>query len=223
MIKLIIFDYDGLLVESEKLAFWAEEKILARYDKLLTTNLFNKYIGYSVSDTLKGYITYFRLPVSVEELYKEREAIMDHLLKTKLQLMPGVLPVLKYFDNKGIDMVVASSGERDYIKLGLNKLNISHFFKNITCVSEVKNGKPNPDLFLEALRKNGVASHEAIVFEDSLSGAKAAFAAGIFCIAVPTKNKHKGQYYQANVIIDNIESAIDFFEKSKLFKQSSLP
>ena len=218
MIKLIIFDYDGLLVESEKLAFWAEEKILAKYDKILTNNLFDKYIGYSVIDTLKGYINYFRLPVSVEELYKKREAIMTHLLRTKLQLMPGVLPVLKYFDNKGIDMVVASSGERDYIEKGLEKFNIAHFFKNITSVSEVKNGKPNPDLFLEALRKNGVESDEAIVFEDSLSGVKAARASNIFCIAVPPKNKGMRQYRQTNLVINNIKLSINFFEKGKLFR-----
>lgn len=214
-IKLIIFDYDGLLVESEKLAFWAEEKIIAKHGKILTKKLFDTYIGYSVSDTLKGYIAYFRLPVSVEELYKEREAIMVHLLETKLQLMPGVLPVLKYFDNKGIDMVVASSGERDYIEQGLKKLNIARFFKNITSVSEVKNGKPNPDLFLEALRKNGVKSDEAIVFEDSLSGVKAAKAAKIFSIAVPPKNKYMRQYRQANLTVNNIKLAIDFFKKGK--------
>lgn len=216
MIKLIIFDYDGLLVESEKLAFLAEEKILDKYGKILTNNLFYNYVGYSVSDTLKGYIAYFKLSVSVEELYNQREALMAHLLKTKLQLMPGVLSVLKHFDNKGIDMVVASSGERNYIKVGLKKLGISHFFKNITSVSEVKNGKPNPDLFLESLRKNGVGPHEAIVFEDSLSGVKAAKTADIFCIAVPPKNKDKSQYHQADVIINNIELAIDFFEKGKL-------
>lgn len=226
-IKLVVFDYDGLLVESEKLAFLAEKKIIAKYGKTLTMNLFDRYIGYSVNDTLKGYITYFRLPVAVEELYKEREIIIAHLLKTRLRLMPGVLPVLKYFNNRNIDMVIASSGEHNYIKDGLEKLNIAHFFKNITSVSEVRNGKPNPDLFLEALKKNNVKPREAIVFEDSLSGVKAAKTANIFCIAVPPKNRDISQYREANLAINNIKLIINFFGKvdylDKLVKRKVSP
>lgn len=215
-LKLIIFDYDGLLVESEKLAFLAEQKIIAKYSETLTRKLFDTYIGYSVNDTLKGYMDYFRLPISVKELYNQREDIIAHLLKTKLQLMPGALPILKYFDNKGINMVIASSGELSYIELGLKKLSISHFFKNITSVNEVKKGKPSPDLFLEALRKNSTKAEEAVVLEDAISGIKAAKAASIFCIAIPPLNVNLQDYRIANFVVDSLENVQDIFEKFRI-------
>lgn len=219
MLKLVIFDYDGLLVETEKLAYLAEKGILIKYGKALTKKIFDKYIGYSVLDTLKGYITDYKLPVSVKDLYIQRAIIMTNLLKIDLKLMPGAIPLLDYFHKKGTDMVIASSGERNYIEFGLKKLNIIHFFKNITCVSEVKKGKPNPDLFIEALRKNKIKAHEAIVFEDSVSGVKAAKEANIFCIAVPQKGRNRhGDYKQAGLIIDNLEEAIVFFEKNSHFR-----
>lgn len=214
MLKLAIFDYDGLLVDSERLAFLAEKKVLADLGKILTKRIFDRYIGYSVADTLEVYIASFKLIISAKDLYTQREKILAGLLKSELKLMPDATSLLDYFQNKKIDMVIASSGERDYIESGLKQLKIIHFFKNITCVSEVKNGKPKPDLFLEALRKNKVKASDAIVFEDSLSGIKAARDARIFCIAVPSQDRNIYDYSQANLIFDNLAKAISFFENN---------
>ena len=217
MIKLIIFDYDGLLVESEKLAFWAEEKILRRHGKQLTKDLFDKYLGYSVIDTLKGYIEYYNLSVSIDDFYAQREAMINTLLKTNLILKPGAKILLDYLHKKRVIMVIGSSGERSYIEIGLRILDVEKYFKNITCVSEVKRGKPNPDLFLEALRKNNTKAEEAIVLEDAISGIKAAKAANIFCITVPPLDMGIQNHRIADLIVDNLEKVKDMSEKFHIF------
>lgn len=219
MIKLIIFDYDGLLVESEKLAFWAEEKILRKHGKQLTKDLFDKYLGYSVIDTLKGYIEYHNLSVSIDDFYAQRQAMIGTLLETDLILKHGAKILLDYLYlyKKKVNVVIGSSGERSYIEAGLRILDVEKYFKNITCVSEVKKGKPSPDLFLEALRKNNTKAEEAIVLEDAISGIKAAKAANIFCIAVPPLDMDIQGHRIADLVVDELEKVKNIFEKFHIF------
>lgn len=217
MIKLVIFDYDGLLVESEKLAFWAEEKILRRYGKSLTKALFDKYLGYSVIDTLKGYIEYYNLSISIDDFYTQRGVMISTFLKTDLILKPGAKILLDYLHKKKVIMVIGSSGERSYIETGLKILGVEKYFKNITCVSQVKRGKPNPDLFLEALRKNNTKAEESIVLEDAISGIKAAKAANIFCITVPPLDMDIQGHRIADIVVDNLEKVKNIFQKFHIF------
>ena len=217
MIKLIIFDYDGLLVESEKLAFCAEEKILRKYGKPLTKDLFDKYLGYSVIDTLKAYDEYHNLSISIDDFYAQREAMINTLLEKDLILKPGAKILLDYLHKKKITMVIGSSGERSYIETGLKILDVKKYFKNITCVSEVKRGKPNPDLFLEALRKNHTKAEGAIVLEDAISGIKAAKSANIFCITVPPLDINIQGHRIADIVVDNLEKVKDMFENFQTF------
>lgn len=219
MMKLIIFDYDGLLVESESIAFIAEEKILLHYGKPLTKELFDKYLGYSVRDTLKGYIEHYSLPLTVDSFYKERERTMSSLLKTDLKLKMGAKNLLRYLKKKHIDTVIASSGERGYVENGLRNLGVEKFFKNITCVSEVKRGKPHPDLFIRALHKNSTRAEDAIVLEDAISGITAAKSAGIFCIAIPPKDMDIQGHLIADIIVDNLDKVKNLFERLELFKR----
>lgn len=217
MIKLVIFDYDGLLVESETIAFIAEEKILQRCGKPLSKELFEKYLGYSVRDTLDGYISYHKLPITTQAFYDEREQMIFSLLETDLVLKPGAIILLDYLRKKKIDTVIGSSGERNYIEAGLKKFGIQHYFKNITCVSEVKRGKPYPDLFLEALCKNNTQPKEAIVLEDTISGITAAKKAKIFCITVPPKTMDIQGHRIADIIADDLGRVKDIFERLRIF------
>ena len=217
MVKLIIFDYDGLLVESEKLAFLAEEKILRKHGKTLTKDLFDKYLGYSVFDTLTGYIEYYDLPISIDDFYAQRQVMVNTLLETDFTLKPGAKILLDYLYNKRVNVVIGSSGERTYIEAGLKILKVEKYFKNITSVSEVKRGKPHPDLFLEALRKNSTRAQESIVLEDAISGIKAAKAANIFCIAIPPLDMGIQDHRIADLIVDDLEKVKDVFEKFHIF------
>jgi len=217
MIKLVIFDYDGLLVESESIAFIAEEKILRRYGKPLSKELFEKYLGYSVKDTLAGYISHYKLPIMLQEFYKEREQVIFSLLESDLKLKAGANVLLTYLRKKHVDVAIGSSGERNYIETGLKKLGIQHYFKNITCVSEVKRGKPFPDLFQEALHKNATRPEEAIVLEDAVSGIIAAKKANIFCITVPSQTMDIQDYRIADIIVDDLEKIKNLFERLSIF------
>lgn len=216
MIKLIIFDYDGLLVESEAITFLAEEKIIYQHGKILTKELFNKYLGYSVAETLQGYLRYYGLSLTLNEFIEQRNIAINSLLPSHLVLKPGAKILLDYLKNKDIDMVIGSSGERSYIETGLQILDIAEYFKNITSVNEVSKGKPQPDIFLEALKKNNTNSENAIVLEDAISGVRAAKAASIFCIAIPSSNIDIQAYRIANIIVDNLENVKELLDKLQI-------
>jgi len=216
MLKLVIFDYDGLLVESEHIAYKAEKAILEKYHRKLTKELFIRYLGFSVRDTIKGYIAQLNMPISAEDFLKERNAYLDLFLESELRLKPGANDLLKYFKQKNIKSVIASSGTIEYIEKGLDVLKIRPFFINITSVSEVDRGKPQPDLFLKALEKNNTNANEAIVLEDAISGITAAKVAKIFCVAVPPVGVDLQAYHIADLVLGSLAEIIPLYENGLL-------
>ncbi|HRN69857.1 MAG TPA: HAD family phosphatase [Candidatus Woesebacteria bacterium] len=219
MIKLIIFDYDGLLVESEIIAFLAEEKILKQHGKILTKKLFNNYLGYSVRETIQGYIKYYDLSINLNEFILQRDEVINSLLSSHLSLKPGAKLLLNYLKDKNISMAIGSSGKRSYIEKGLAILGISDYFNNITSIDEVVRGKPHPDIFLKVLNKNHVESRDAIVLEDAVSGIQAAQDAHIFCIAIASSSIDIQEYRIADLIVDNLQKVKELLDQLQIIKK----
>jgi len=212
MLKLIIFDYDGLLVNTEDLAFWAEKELLKKFGVELTFEEFFKFLGHSVRETLEYYKKTFSLSPSLDELERLRYEIVYKLLPEKLELRPGAKELLDFLEKKGIKKVIASSGKREYILKGLEILGIRERFSRITTVDEVKRGKPAPDLFLKALEKEGVNPSQALVLEDSLTGVEAASRAGILAIAIPYFKEQFPQYKDCPLVAKSLKEVRDLLE-----------
>ncbi len=211
MLKLVIFDYDGLMVNSEHVVFAAEKEQFQKYNKELTWEYFCESIGVPVADALKMYMKDHNLPVVFEEFLSERNAYVAKYLESNLALMPGLLSLIKSVKEKGVTMAIATSGKRDYINWGLQKFAISDYFKTVICIDDVERGKPHPDLFLKVLEKESIKPEETIILEDSLHGIEAAYRANIFSIAVPTKGIDFTQYGKAGLIVDSLEKVDNFF------------
>jgi HAD superfamily hydrolase (TIGR01509 family) len=125
-------------------------------------------------------------PVDLDVL-KSRQNDISHSLVAQQPVLPGVMEYLQEAKRLGLRLAIASSSPHSWVDTHAKRLGVLDYFDEVICAEDVGAGrtKPNPDLFLKALEQLRVAKHEAIVFEDSPNGVRAARSAGIFVVAVP--------------------------------------
>jgi sugar-phosphatase len=207
MIKAIIFDMDGLLVDSEP--YW----------KIAEKICFGK-LGLTLTDELLRQVMGFRLTEVVEHWYnyqpwgeKNFEAVEADVLETVKQLiienadaLPGVMQTLELCKKNGYKVALASSSAMSLINVVVDKLNIRHYFDLLVSAEFEPYGKPHPSVFLTTAQKLNVLPTECLVFEDSVNGMIAAKAARMKCIVVPELEKQEELYWQlANFKLVSLE------------------
>jgi HAD superfamily hydrolase (TIGR01509 family) len=184
--KALIFDFDGLIVDTEVPIFRAWQRIYREHGQELPLDRWLTIIGTAagpfdpVIDLAKKTGTKLDEPElkALEVLYYQEATALQ-------QLLPGVIDYLVAARQLGLKTAVASSSTRKWVMDHLNRLGIGGHFDAIVCREDVKRTKPDPDLYLTALERLGARPDEAIAFEDSSNGIHAAKAAGLFCVVVP--------------------------------------
>jgi haloacid dehalogenase superfamily, subfamily IA, variant 3 with third motif having DD or ED len=186
VIKALLFDFDGTLVDTESVEFRAWEQTFLAHDVKLVLERYGVGVG-----TLEGFDPLTELEsllgheIDREGVNEGRRALEFELLASEV-LRPGVHEYLEAARELGLRVAIVSSASDDWIEGNLARLERSHGWECIVAANgDVSRAKPAPTLYLEALERLGVAAHEAVAFEDSSNGARAAHAAGIFCVAVP--------------------------------------
>ncbi len=189
---LLIFDFDGLILDTETVIFEAWNEIFESYGAHLPLDQWAFCIGTSHNAfDVHGYLeSQIGRKVDRKELAdRHRQRIME--LLAPLQPRPGVLEYFEEARKHKIAMALASSSNQDWVMGHLSRLGIADIFHSIRTANDVEKVKPDPELYQLTLTTMGVSPGQAIAFEDSPNGIKAAQAAGIFCVAVPnsvTKN-----------------------------------
>jgi HAD superfamily hydrolase (TIGR01509 family) len=187
-IKAIIFDLDGLVINSEVLWKLADEKMWAKRDCNVTSELFLKVLGTGLRKTVEIYKEEFRVKESTEALEKERVNLFSCLLGDKLEPMDGLYNLLERIPND-ICLAIGSGGpHKNNIEKILNKLKIKRYFRAIVTGEEVKKSKPDPEVFLLAAKKLKIKPADCLVLEDAPTGIVAAKRAGMMVYGV-NKNK----------------------------------
>jgi len=187
-IRAVIFDFDGLIVDTESTGFHTWTEIYAEHGHELPLERYAQVIGSDFSsssydprkdlETLTGSLFDWEA-VEVKRKDRERE------LRKSLLIHPGVVDRLAEARALGLATAIASSSPRFWIDSWVDQLGLHDCFDHITTVDDTGKVKPDPSLFLHAAKSLGVAVEEALIFEDSLNGLTAARAAGIRCIVVP--------------------------------------
>lgn len=186
MIRGLIFDFDGTILDTEMPAFRAWQEIYEEHGCTLPLAEWAKALGGSGRDF--DPCAYLETLIGRE---LDRSALRSRREVRKLELMAAeaVLPgVLEYIDAArtiGLRMTVASSSPRSWVVEHLDRFGLLDSFACLNCADDVERVKPDPALYLRALDQLGLQAEEAIVIEDSPNGVAAAKAAGIFCVAVP--------------------------------------
>ena len=178
--KAVIFDMDGVLVDSQPYHFKADIDTMAEYGVVKDQKFYEKFAGTLTSDRMRILKDLFKLDIPVEEMVKKREdMILEIMAREDIKPVSGIPEFLKSIKNRGLKTAVASSSGYDLIGLILSRLGISEYFDSITSGNDVKRGKPSPDIFLLAAERIGAEPSECLVVEDSENGVKAAKSAGM--------------------------------------------
>jgi HAD superfamily hydrolase (TIGR01509 family) len=190
MIRAILFDLDGLMVDSEPHSIASWQAVLAKRGAQFDQTALDSVLGQRVIETAQTAIRLFHLPERPEDLAQEKAEYQITHLDGNVTAMPGLIELLDFVDQAGLKKAVASSGLRRYIDAVLIATHVRDRFSVIISADDVVNGKPAPDVFLAAARALDVAPRNCLVLEDAPFGVQAAKAAGMACFAVPNAHSH---------------------------------
>lgn len=189
MLKALIFDFDGLILDTETPEVLVWQSIYRDHGFELPVDEWEKTVGgYGVSnfdaaEHLSRLASGQLDAVSMRARYR-KEA--DQIIHTS-PVLPGVINMIEQAKENGLQVAIGSSSPHTWVDTHVKRLGIFHYFDHIVCADDVEPGrtKPNPDIYLKALEKLQVQNNEAVVFEDSPNGVLAARRAGIFVVAIP--------------------------------------
>lgn len=207
MIEAVIFDLDGLLIDSEPLWQEAEILIFKQVNLVLTSELCRQTQGLRIDEVVDYW--YRQYPwtnlskLEVEELIVNKVIELIHL---KGQPLPGVAQAIAFVKNQNVKIALASSSTSQIIQAALQKLNLTEVFVEIYSAESEMLGKPHPGVYLTTAQKLNVPPQSCLALEDSLNGVLAAKAAHMKCVAIPEAIQQKNpQFAIADLILKSLE------------------
>lgn len=213
--KVAIFDMDGLIFNTERQFFKFESMVHKKYGYPSRIEDFTQTLGLSFDSVKEVHKKIFGEDFSTEQIFKEtRELVAKDVEENGLEIMKGIPELLEFFKGNGTICCVASSTVTPMVEKYLNIAGIRDYFKHIIGGDQVKNSKPNPEIFLKALGKTPFNKDEAVIFEDSENGIRAAHAAGIPVICIPDLKYPNDSLKELPIhIVDNALDVIDLYSE----------
>jgi beta-phosphoglucomutase len=219
VLRAVIFDFDGVITDSEVLHFRAFNQVLTQYDTQITAkDYYTDYLGLSDVDAFKLLAEQNRLgPDSppIETLLQQKKQAFEELAKSEGRIIEGVRDFLEMLKQNQVAMAICSGSLLVEIEMVLEDAQLRPFFEVVVSAEQVKNGKPNPEPFLLTLQnlnaksRQPIAAGDCIVIEDSNWGLQAAKAAGMHAVAI-TNSYDAEQLKLAEKIVENLgELSID--------------
>jgi len=205
MIRAIIFDFDGLILDTESADFTAWREICQAHGCDLSFSTWAQGVGVSLEMfDLRDYLeSQTRQPVDRAEIYARHRRRWTELSEAQ-PILPGVVDCIAGAKRRGLQLGLASSGRRDWVVGHLSRLGLEADFDCIKCLEDVSTAKPEPELYLSALSEMGVAPGQAIALEDSPNGILAAKRAGLYCVVVPNPMTRHLPLDQADLRLDSL-------------------
>ena len=195
MIKAIIFDMDGLMIDSERVTFECYQEILKGMNLTMDEEFYKTLLGKPLKGIYQRFYDVYGNDFPIEDVIKDVHALMAKRFETEgVPIKTGLKSLLEYLKENNYKTIVATSSNRDRVDTILSQAQITDYFDDSICGDEVTKGKPNPEVFLKSCQKLGVNVDEAIVLEDSEAGIQASYDAGIKVICIPDMKYPEKQY-----------------------------
>ncbi len=204
MINAVIFDMDGVMIDSEPLWEKTERILLARRSIDYSPDYRDKIVGLNQRDSGRLLVDTFDLDETVDDIINERISILTSIYEEELELIPALVPLLEQLAREGYRLAVASSSPLRVVTFVLDMFSLHNHFLTVVSGDSVGNGKPHPDIYLHTAEMLGVVPAECVAIEDSINGLRSAKGAGMYCIAIPDKRLTPEQFESADVILDSL-------------------
>jgi len=211
MIRALIFDMDGLMIDSERLYFQAEREIAAHYRRSLKEEVLWKMMGRNPREGIGIFVRELEIPAPVDDVLKMRTDRMRELLGTDLVPMPGLEAIIAAFRGR-LHLAIATGAQQEFLDIVVDALNIREDFSLLQASDEIREGKPNPEIYLTACSKLGLNPEEGVVLEDSGNGVLAGHRAGCHVIAVPNQYTKTHDFSPADFTASDLNRAASYIQ-----------
>nr|WP_315163747.1 HAD family hydrolase [uncultured Flavobacterium sp.] len=205
MIQTVIFDMDGVIVDTEPVHHYAYYKQFDELNIVVPEEMYTSFTGFSTRNTFQTLKEAFQLKHNVEDLIQRKRTIFNDAFDSKedLDLLEGVKDLIKDLHANGIQLIVASSASKVTIDRVFTRFGLHDYFTHIVSGEDFPKSKPHPAIFEHAASLSIAPKENCIVIEDSTNGVKAAKAAGILCIGYNSFHSKDQDLSEADRIINH--------------------
>lgn len=203
-IKAVIFDMDGLMLNTEDIFDIAGRQLLERRDMQMTDKIHKSMLGRRPDEAFQALKDLTGIADSIDELKQETKQLFAEVAKHHLNTMPGLFELLDRIEQLGIPKAVATSSPRPYLIDMLNEFKLLPRFQFALTAEDVTHGKPNPEIYQQAMRQLNTQPSQTLVLEDSETGTRAAASAGAFTVSVPNPHTADGDFSMASLVVTSL-------------------
>ncbi|MFZ1386073.1 MAG: HAD family phosphatase [Thiolinea sp.] len=210
VLKAVLFDHDGTLVDSEGVHYQMWLEVLKPYGVSISADQYMRiYSGLPTIDNAIDLIERFQLSAAVDDLVaKKLEIAHAYLKEHAFPLMAGAQAILDYFQQQpSIRQAIVTGAGAQIVNATVRSHALADYFSTIVSYDDVEHSKPAPDCYLLAQQRLGLDASECIAIEDTEHGVASAVAAGIACIAIPNAQSQRHDFSKAVVVLPNLEAA----------------
>jgi len=218
MLKAVLFDMDGVIVDTEPLHRKAYFLMFKDIGIHVTEQMYTRYTGQSTLNICKQLVGHFNLDTDPKTLVAIKRKHFKYLFEndTSLQLLDGVLDLIKNYHDNGLTLVLASSASMPNINRIFERFNLDQYFVAKLSGADLKQSKPHPEIFIKAAKASGHPKKNCMVIEDSSNGIKAANDAGIFVVGYDSTHSTDQDYSKADKVVSSF-SELDYHTVLELF------
>lgn len=218
MLKAVLFDMDGVIVDTEPLHRKAYFLMFKDIGIHVTEQMYTRYTGQSTLNICKQLVGHFNLDTDPKTLVAIKRKHFKYLFEndTSLQLLDGVLDLIKNYHDNGLTLVLASSASMPNINRIFERFNLDQYFVAKLSGADLKQSKPHPEIFIKAAKASGHPKKNCMVIEDSSNGIKAANGAGIFVVGYDSTHSTDQDYSKADKVVSSF-SELDYHTVLELF------
>ncbi|UOQ71092.1 HAD family hydrolase [Hymenobacter cellulosilyticus] len=206
MIRTVIFDMDGVLVDTEPLHHDAFFRHFAELGIPMTQEEYATFLGASTRNVYQQLKEQFGLEADVENLIQRKRELFGKSFdeSTELDLLPGARALIEDLHRAGVPLQLASSASKETIARVFTRFGLYPYFDHLVSGEDFPRSKPDPAIFLHAAQLAGIPPHECLVIEDSANGVTAAKAAGMVCIGYKSEHSEGQDLHHADQVVSHL-------------------